>query len=257
MRYLPPRSSVGSIYLGEVLRTVRSIQKKNDRERPIRWHMNGQALLGMIWLSFSLDHFVGWLVASRNPPHLLPLFHHQFATMPEPTSPYSVPVPVPVLYQYQMMVGNVVAFVRQSDPVDKYRALCDTELCTEVRLRYYCSRYLRGGWGVPKMVMWGSQDQEISPSKWEHRDIAGSSLNLEYFTMKINQHIVTWSYGSEIARINLRKKIEFFERSSQDVSRSHEFWNALEMSWDHVNFEMLSRCLEITWILKWSRDVSR
>ncbi len=53
--------------------------------------------------------------------------------------------------------------------------------------------YLRGGWGVPKMIMWGSQDQEISPSKWVHRDHAGSSLSLEDFTMKINQHMLTWS----------------------------------------------------------------
>jgi hypothetical protein len=53
--------------------------------------------------------------------------------------------------------------------------------------------YLRDGWGVPKMVMWGSQDQEISPSKWIHRNIANSSLGLEYFIMKINQHILIWS----------------------------------------------------------------
>jgi hypothetical protein len=39
------------------------------------------------------------------------------------------------------------------------------------------------------MVMRGSQDQEISPSKWVHRDHAGSSLGLEYFTMKKNQQI--------------------------------------------------------------------
>jgi hypothetical protein len=50
--------------------------------------------------------------------------------------------------------------------------------------------YLRGGWGVPKMIMWWSQDQEISPSKWVNRDHAGNSLILEYFTMKKkNQHI--------------------------------------------------------------------
>jgi hypothetical protein len=37
----------------------------------------------------------------------------------------------------------------------------DYDGITEVKLKVY----LRGGWGVPKMIMRGSQDQEISSSK--------------------------------------------------------------------------------------------
>ncbi len=109
--------------------------------------------------------------------------------------------------------------------------------------------YLRSGWEVPNMIMWESQDQEISSSKWVHRDHAGSSLGLEYFTMKINQHIVTWSYESEIARISLRKKmnsrsltITWILKWSQDLSKSREFWNAVEMSQDlNINYEKFKK----------------
>jgi hypothetical protein len=88
--------------------------------------------------------------------------------------------------------------------------------------------------------------------------------------MKINQHIITWFYKSEITRINFRKKIEFFWKIISkcfkitwilkcfwNVSRSREFWNALEMSRDHENFEMLFKCLKITRISKCFRNVSK
>jgi hypothetical protein len=43
-----------------------------------------------------------------------------------------------------------------------------------------------------KWIMWESRDQEISSSEWVHRNHADNNLNLEYFIMKKNQHILIW-----------------------------------------------------------------
>ncbi len=54
----------------------------------------------------------------------------------------------------------------------------------------YIYIYLRSDWKVSKMIMWESQDQEISSSKWVHEDHASSNLSLRHFIMKTCRDII-------------------------------------------------------------------